>query len=490
MNLSKDSKVHVVGVCGTLMGAFAAYLQKSGYRVSGSDQNVYPPMSDVLRNAGVKLLSPYSAGNLSTLDPSRDVVVIGNTIGAMNPEAVEATQKKFKIFSLPALMEETMLQETSNFVVAGTHGKTTTSSWLAYVLKHANRNPNYFIGGVSLDLPESFVITQLNSGHPFVLEGDEYDTAYWDKVPKFSHYLPNHILLNAIEYDHADIYPNLDAYESVFIKLLNNVRKGGSVIACVDYVSTRKVLEAVKKTGNFKLTTYSKDPKNAQADVVLKEYKLESDQTFTSSWLDRRTDSHFTLKTQMPGEHNALNACAVYLACIQEAGLTSLEALSGIAAFRGVKRRQEVRGEISGVVVIDDFAHHPTAVTETILALKSKYPNRRLLTVFEPRNATSRRKIFQNEYVEAFLKSDHVFIANPYEPEKIPADQVFSSAHLVEELVRRSVAATLLAKLTEKQVDEICSVAQSGDVVVVMSNGGFGGLIPKLLERLKGKGSP
>lgn len=485
MNLPKTSRVHIVGVCGTLMGAFAAYLKKSGYQVSGSDQNVYPPMSDVLKNAGVTLLSPYSYENLSGLDPSKDIIVIGNTISAKNPESIYATQNKFKIYSLPALMEDTMLPTTKNFVVAGTHGKTTTSSWLAFALKHAGRDPNYFIGGVSLDLPESFVVSSLESGRPFVLEGDEYDTAYWDKVPKFSHYLPDHVLLNAIEYDHADIYPNLEAYEAVFIKLLKSVRAGGSVIACLDFPSTVKVLASIESKSSFRLTTYSKDRSHPQAQVVLKEYLGLVDGAFISTWLDRRSQSEFTLRSQMPGEHNALNACAVYLACVQEAGLSSLEAIQGVAEFRGVKRRQEVRGVEDGVTVIDDFAHHPTAVIETIKALRSKYPRQRLTVVFEPRNATSRRKIFQKEYVEAFLGADQVFIAHPYEASKIPEDQLFSSDQLVDDLKMRRSEAHLLPSHTDEQVEAIQKNARSGDVIAVMSNGGFGGLIPKLLDVLK-----
>jgi UDP-N-acetylmuramate: L-alanyl-gamma-D-glutamyl-meso-diaminopimelate ligase len=457
------------------MGAFAAFMKRRGIQVTGSDQNVYPPMSDVLRDAGVKLCSGYRAENL-TADGRPDMVVIGNVIGPTNEEARAAIRGGFAYCSLPEAMEQLLLKKTRNLVVAGTHGKTTTSSLLAHVLFRSGRNPSWFIGGVSRDLPFSFQVSDLKSGSPFVLEGDEYDTAFWDKVPKFNHYLPDDVILTSVEFDHADIYADLAAVKRAFVGLVARVRSGGRMIACLDYPAVREVVQGY----GGELITYGSE---ASTGARFTPGRIRSEgETLRFEICDqgRPVDE---LSLQMPGKHNVMNALAVWIEC-QALGVPVAQVRAALGSFQGVKRRQEVRGEVGGVMVIDDFAHHPTAVRETLRALKAKYAGRRLLTVFEPRSATSRRKIFQKEYAQAFSEAEGIFISVPYDQSKIPEGEQFSSAQLVQDLVHAGNQAFLI-EAVEEGVRQVRAHARPGDVIAVLSNGGFGGFIPKLLEALK-----
>lgn len=461
------------------MGAFAAYLRRAGVRVTGSDQNVYPPMSDVLKNAGVELVSPYGADNVNKIGGKPDMVVVGNVISRGNAE-LEAFQKQGSPYvSLPEFMEKHLLPDTRNIVVAGTHGKTTTSSLMAHTLATCGWGPSYFIGGVSQSLPHSFhVEPNPAQGKCFVLEGDEYDTAFWDKVPKFYHYLPNDVILTSVEYDHADIYPDLAAVEKVFIELIRRIRPGGHLIVCIETDVVRNVVTAAgpkvpvitysRRAGDHADYTFSAlktDAHGIEFDVIEKGKKIDS------------------IRLGLPGEHNALNALAVYIEC-KKLGIDAKAVLAGLASFRGIKRRQEERGEVNGVLVIDDFAHHPTAVRETLKALKQKYQGRRLVAVFEPRSATSRRKVFQKEYTEAFDDADEALIAVAYDQAKIAADNQFSSQDLVAGLRQRGRKADFFMEV-DSGVKLTASHAKKGDVIAVLSNGGFGGFIPKLLDALK-----
>lgn len=471
---SRFKHVHIIGVCGTLMGSFAAFLRREGVRVTGSDQNVYPPMSDVLVQAGVELVSPYSAENLDRIGGRPDLVVVGNVVGKSNPEMEAFQARGDQYVSLPEFMESHLLPKTRNLVVSGTHGKTTTSSLLAHVLAEAGSHPSYFIGGVSQSLPHSFHVD--SGGHHFVLEGDEYDTAFWDKVPKFNHYLPDDVILTSVEYDHADIYPDLQAVKNAFSGLISRIRPGGRLIACVE---TENVRELIRSSG-VPVITYSRNSSDYAdytfSGMISSGEFLEFDVFYRSEFLDR-------VRIRLPGEHNALNALAVYVEC-RELGLASERIKTGLESFRGIKRRQEERGVERGVLVIDDFAHHPTAVRETLKALKLKYPGRRLVAVFEPRSATSRRKVFQKEYGEAFDLADEIRIAVAFDQSKIPSDQQFSSQDLVQDLKDRGKSADFFSQV-EEGVKLVSMVAREGDVVAVLSNGGFGGFIPKLLDALR-----
>jgi UDP-N-acetylmuramate: L-alanyl-gamma-D-glutamyl-meso-diaminopimelate ligase len=467
--------VHVIGVCGTLMGAFAAFLKREGIEVTGSDQNVYPPMSDVLRTAGVKLFTGFSPDNLKQIKP--DLIVIGNVIGASNVEVQAALASGIPYSSLPEAMEKLLLQDTTNIVFSGTHGKTTSSSLMAHVLVECGRDPSYFFGGVAHDLPHSFHVSKTSKGTPFVLEGDEYDTAYWDKVPKFNHYLPDHAILTSVEYDHADIYPDFDAVKRAFAGLLERIRPGGKLIACLDFPEVRALLPRSK----VPVITYG-GPKCVDARYMPADIRCVSG--VTSFKILENGKAVDELSIQLPGLHNVSNALAVWIEC-RELGLDPARARAAFASFRGVKRRQEIRGEVRGVTVMDDFAHHPTAVRETLKALRLKYPDKRLVAVFEPRSATSRRKVFQSEYAQAFQEAAQTFIAAPYDQTKIAVDQQFSSEQLVEDIVRLGKPASVFIEVDGGAV-EVARAAKKGDLIAVMSNGGFGGFIPKLLKALEG----
>lgn len=478
-SLEQLRHVHVIGVCGTLMGSFAASMKRRGLRVTGSDENVYPPMSDVLGAAGVELMSGYRAENLKGLVQAGsrpDLVVIGNVIGPANPEAKEAILNGYAYCSLPEAMEQLLLRETRNLVVAGTHGKTTTSSILAHSLAHAGEEPSYFIGGVSRDLPESFRIGPKRRGGYFVLEGDEYDTAFWDKVPKFNHYLPDDVMLTSVEFDHADIYADFAAVRRAFEGLMDRIRPGGRLIACADYA----VIPEIARRFRGPVTFYG-SAGAAGARYTPGRVRVEGGRTRFEILDEGRAVDELTM--QLPGQHNVLNALAVWLEC-RALGIDAARVRAAFAAFQGVKRRQEERGEVGGVLVIDDFAHHPTAVRETLRALRAKYAGRRLLTVFEPRSATSRRKVFQQDYARAFGEADGVFIAVPYDTGRIDPAEVFSSDQLVSDLTSAGKSADLMATV-DAGVGQVAAAARPGDVVAVLSNGGFGGFIPKLLAALK-----
>ncbi|HLD99646.1 MAG TPA: UDP-N-acetylmuramate--L-alanine ligase [Bdellovibrionota bacterium] len=475
-NFDTIKRVHIIGVCGTLMGAFAAYLKRRGIEVSGSDQNVYPPMSDVLSEAGVHLYLGYKPENILEMKFRPDLVVIGNVIPRVNPEARAAIDGGYAYTSLPEAMEQLLLPLTRNLVVSGTHGKTTTSSMLAHVLVACGKDPSYFIGGVSKDLPFSFHVSDLARGKLFVLEGDEYDTAFWDKVPKFNHYLPDHAVLTSVEYDHADIYPDFASVIRAFEGLVSRIRPGGHLIACFDF----PVIQELAAKAKVPVISYGTDPRSG-ARFTPGRFRMDGELT-RFDVLDQGI-ARDEISLRIPGRHNVLNALAVWIEC-RELGLPRQDVVAGLASFQGVKRRQEVRGEVGGVTVIDDFAHHPTAVRETLRALRLKYSGRRLIAVFEPRSATSRRKIFQSEYGQAFQEADQIFISNPYDQSKIPADEQFSSEQLVEDL-RRTGKTAILMDTVESGVLKCAAVCHAGDIVAVLSNGGFGGFIPKLLETLQ-----
>ncbi len=472
--LSGFKHVHILGVCGTLMGAFAAFLRRSGIRVTGSDQNVYPPMSDVLREAGIELFSPYDPANLDRIGGKPDLVVVGNVISKGNPEMQAFEQRGDEYVSLPEFMERHLLPETRNLVVAGTHGKTTTSSLLAHVLRSAGRDPSYFIGGVSQSLPHSFHVGAAKGC--FVLEGDEYDTAFWDKVPKFNHYLPDDVILTSVEFDHADIYADLAAVKRAFAGLISRIRPGGRLIACIETANVRELIREAK----VPVITYSRNASDGAeytfSSLIVSEAGAEFDVLVRGTKIDR-------VRISLPGEHNALNALAVYIEC-RELGLSADQIRNGLASFGGIKRRQEERGEVRGVLVIDDFAHHPTAVRETLGALAAKYSGRRLVAVFEPRSATSRRKVFQNEYARAFDEADEIHIAVAFDQSKIAPEDQFSSADLVCDLVAHGKNAAFF-ETVEEGVKRVAQSSRPGDVIAVLSNGGFGGFIPKLLDALR-----
>lgn len=450
------------------MGSFAAFLKRSGITVTGSDQNIYPPMSDVLKNVGVEVFSPFSPENLDKTKP--DLVIVGNVIRKINPEMEAVVSRGIKYLSLPSALETMILPDKHPIVVAGTHGKTTTSSMMAWMLEQLGEKPSFFVGGVLNNFPESFRVTDTKY---MVLEGDEYDTSFFDKVPKFTHYLPKDVILTSVEYDHADIYPNMQSLIDAFETLADLANPNGYFIACAEYEIPLRVAHRSRAT----VVTYGL---GIGADSRATNIELSSTGA-KFKWMS--SFGEYNVHLNAPGQHNVLNA----LSCLTLAALRGFDidtAIASLSTFQGVKRRQEVYGQASGITLIDDFAHHPTAVRETIAAVKSKYPTARLVACFEPRSATSRRRIFQQAYGESFDHADIVFIAKPYEPATtVPNPDVFSTEELLSDLQTRGKRAKLLST-ADDGVRNLARDLKSGDVVLVMSNGGFDGLLPRLLKSI------
>lgn len=464
--LNKGAHVHLMGICGTAMGSLAGILKSMGYQVSGSDQSVYPPMSTQLTNLGIKLQEGYRAENLH---PRPDMVIVGNVISKNNPEAQALLSSDIPYTSLPKAMGEFVIDKRQSIVMAGTHGKTTTTSMMAWVAETCGLKPGFLIGGVPENFSHSF---RKPDGDWFVIEGDEYDTAFFDKVPKFVHYRPKHVILTSIEFDHADIYADLDAVKSAFRTLVQLIPKDGTLVACVDDKNVRELLPLAQ----CKVVTYGIQSGDFQA---VERATLMNRSHFA---VQRGGKKIADIALKMFGEHNTQNALAVYAL-----GVTlkwpEHQILQGLASFGGVKRRQQFLGEPGGVAVIEDFAHHPTAVRMTIDSIRERYPDRRVLAVFEPRSATSRRKIFQRDYVEAFRRADASFIAEAFDQTKIDEEQRFSSGQLVDDLNSQGANAHL-GKDVDQLVKQIHSTAHKGDVVLIMSNGGFGGIYQKLMSVL------
>ena len=464
-------RVHLVGVGGTGMGSFAGMLKAAGHVVSGSDENVYPPMSDMLRTWGIQTLTPYAPANLDAAKP--DLVIIGNVIRRVNPEATEVRARRIPQMSFPAALGSLFLQRAHSVVVAGTHGKTTTSSLMAHVLVSGGRDPSFLVGGVTQNYSGNF---RIGKGEHFVVEGDEYDTAYWDKGPKFLHYQPRTAILTSVEFDHADIYRDLAHYESSFDKFVRLVPENGHLVVSAAYPNAVKLAQA----SPARITTYAASP-DVTADFTARDLRYSA------------AGAHFEVLEKgtrvvgidlpMSGAHNVENALGV-IAAARGLGLSYEEIAVGLATFSGVKRRQEVRAEVGGVLVIDDFAHHPTAVRETVAAIHHRYPDRRLWAIFEPRSNTSRRNIHQEEYAHAFVGAARVSLKVPEHHDKVPLGEELDVPRLIEELKGQGFqaeGATQVAPLVQLAASE----ARAGDVLLVMSNGAFGGFIETLLTALR-----
>ena len=465
-------RIHLVGVAGTGMGAFAGMLKAAGYAVSGSDENVYPPMSDMLREWGIDVFTPYAAENLDRASP--DLVVIGNVIRRVNPEATAVRERGLRQMSFPAAFGSLILAGKHSVVIVGTHGKTTVSALMAHVLVEAGLDPSFLVGGVTVNYGGNF---RLGRGEHVVVEGDEYDTAYFDKGPKFLHYRARTAILTSVEFDHADIYRDLEHYESAFQGFARTLPADGVVAVSASYP---RAVALMQEATAARVVTYAV---NGKADFRADDESFDSD------------GAHFTIRGMknketdvvlpMSGYHNIENATGVFAAA-RALGLSRETIAKAFRTFKGVKRRQEPRGEVGGVMVLDDFAHHPTAVRETIEGIRQRYPERRLWAVFEPRSNTSRRNIHQAEYVTALTGADLVTIREPEPHDKVPADQRLNVGAIVQQLNAQGVIADASAEV-ETLVDRVSSNARPNDLLLVMSNGSFGGFIPSVLERLKAR---
>ena len=457
--------VHLMGICGTGMASLAGMLKKMGFHVTGSDQNVYPPMSDLLRNLAIPVMEGYAARNLAT---SPDLVVVGNVITRQNPEAIALARMGLPYLSFPQAIRHFAIGDKRSIVISGTHGKTTTSSMVAWLLDRAGLEPAFMIGGI----PNNFGVNfRLSAGNYFVVEGDEYDTAFFDKGPKFLHYLPWIVVLTSVEYDHADIYRDLHHVKESFRKLIRLIPQDGLLIVNADDpVATELAVDAI-----CPVSPYSMDGRGEWNGT----YEMDE-------------DGSVHLKVSNRGEGDS---------CPQDGSLRSpqpleparrsrsgrfLEAPAGAIAgaaetLQGAKRRQEVLGERRGILAIDDFAHHPTAVRETIAAVKDRYRGRRLIAVFEPRSNSSRRSIFQEQYGQAFDCADLILIPEPPMMEKVPVGERFSSARLVEDLKTRGRDARYFPS-TDKLLENLIEQTSEGDVVLFMSNGAFDNLPRRFMD--------
>jgi UDP-N-acetylmuramate: L-alanyl-gamma-D-glutamyl-meso-diaminopimelate ligase len=455
------------------MGSFAGLLKAAGYEVTGSDQQVYPPMSEMLAAWGIQVLSPYSPANLEKARP--DLVIVGNVIRRENPEAEAVREQNLPQMSFPAALEELFLQQRHSVVVAGTHGKTTTSALIAHVLVAAGKDPSFLVGGVARNYDTNY---RLGRGPHFVVEGDEYDTAYFDKGPKFLHYRPRTAILTSVELDHADIYRDLAHYQSAFEIFVRLLPASGTLAVSASYPNAVEIA----RDAAARVVLYS-GREGVSADYTARGVSFSAKGArFT---ILERGKPLGELELGIGGSHNVENALGVFAAA-RELGLSPEEIGRGFASFRGVRRRQEVLGELDGILVVDDFAHHPTAVRETLSAIRLQYPSRKIWAVFEPRSNTSRRNIHQQEYAGAFAGAARATIKVPEHHDKVPLDQELDVPKLLQELRQRGIEADS-AMDVQQLVDQVSNSAKPGDLVLAMSNGSFGGFVDKLLKALSSR---
>ena len=464
---------HLIGICGTAMASLAGMLQARGHKVTGSDQNVYPPMSTQLEELGIEIMTGYKAENT---DLPRDITVVGNTIMRGNPELEEVLNRKLEYRSQAEVVREEFIRGRKSLVVAGTHGKTTTTSIAAWVCEVGGLDPTFLVGGVVQNFGQSFRVTDSDY---FVIEGDEYDTAFFDKKPKFMSYLPEIAIVNNIEFDHADIYKDLDAIKWQFSRLMNLVPGNGRLICGVDSPVVVEVLDQMKGKLFTTVETFGVGP---DAKWQARDISLDTDKTRFSVYCADEHWADFT--THLIGDFNIRNCLAVIIAA-DAWGISKEKIQEAFNTFQSVKRRMEVRGVERGVTVIDDFAHHPTAVDETLRALRQRYADNRLIAIFEPRSRTSRLSVFEDRYKDAFVHADQVIIAGVFNVEDA---KTYGDVMNVQRLVANIAATGKQAEtLTDADaiIDHLSPDLKDGDVVAIMSNGGFGGIHEKLLDVLR-----
>lgn len=485
MKLKGGSTIYFMGIGGTGMAAVAGLCQEAGYNVIGSDGAIYPPMSTMLEELQIKVLTPYSSENLDSAKP--DLVVTANALSRGHVELEALLRSGIPYTSFPKLMGDEFLSKRISIVVTGTHGKTTTSSLLAHILNELGEDPGFVIGGIPHNFPRSF---RLGEGKTFVIEGDEYDTAFFDKGPKFLHYHPHHLIINNIEYDHADIYPNVEAIERQFENVAKLVPATGAILANWDDPRVKNIFSRINPTARLvKVSTTGKDK---SADVYLDQWSAREKNRGTQIWsasIHTKTWGLLELETTLSGIHMLANVTQV-VATIESLMLggfirkVDAEKLSAaMTTFKSVARRLDHLGHAGDVDVFEDFAHHPTAVGLVIEGFKAVYPNRKLHVAFEPKNATSRRNTFQNDYVKKFSLADAVYIGPCPEDKRIPAEQRMNTAQLAGEIGRKAAAFQSNEDLLNRMIDSI----KPGDAVIFMSAGSFSGIQYRLLDALKGK---
>jgi len=463
------------------MASLAGMLKQRGFRVTGSDAAAYPPMSDFLAELGIPVAQPFDPRNL---EPRPDLVVVGNAMSRGNLELEQVLDQRIPFCSLPQLLHDEFLVGKNVLVVAGTHGKTTTTSMLAWIFETAGLQPSFLIGGIAENFGRSF---GLGEGQHFILEGDEYDTAFFDKGPKFLHYFPDSVILTSVEFDHADIYKDLDAVETAFKRLVNLVPQRGRVVAFdpgeVSGESRSASIDRCLKKAFCRVERYGAlDRARDRAGWRIENLKLNEERTSWSVVRDGKPWADF--KFPLGGEYNVWNAtAAAALAANYEISKDVIA--QALATFRSVKRRLELKAEVNGITIIDDFAHHPTAIEQTILALRARYPQSRLWVVLEPRSNTMRRNVLQDALTRSLALADQVVIAAIFKSEAIPEPERLDLNRVVSEIQKRGKQARIFAD-ADAIVNAIVPELRERDVVAILSNGGFGGIYEKLPQRLRG----
>jgi len=473
-SLEANAHIHLMGICGTAMASLAGLLQKLNYQISGSDTSYYPPMSNLLEEMNIVLYENYTSANLNLNSKDKpDLVIIGNVIRKEYEEAIALLDSDIFYMSLPEAIGQFVIEDRQSIVVAGTHGKTTTTSLLSWVAEVCQKQPGFLIGGIAENFQKSF---QLPKSDLFIIEGDEYDTVFYDKVPKFIYYRPFVSVITSIEFDHADIYKNLDEIKKVFSRLLELTSKEGGVIVHAEDKNVADVLRSFDKNN---ILTYGL----TQGDYTARDIKSTKDLTiFTVFKHDKKL---IEIASSLFGDYNILNI----LATVATADFLSWpldKVKQGLSSFEGIKRRQEIIGQPNNIVVIEDFAHHPTAVKMTISAISKRFVDKNIFVVFEPRSATSRRKVFQEAYLEAFsINSKATYlISKPFNQDGIKEENRFSAELLIKELTEKKIKAYLMQS-NQDIISFLKTTAKSNDAILIMSNGDFNGIYKELLLALE-----
>jgi UDP-N-acetylmuramate: L-alanyl-gamma-D-glutamyl-meso-diaminopimelate ligase len=466
--MNEKNHIHLIGICGTAMASLAGMLQQRGFRVTGSDAAAYPPMSNFLASLGIPVHQPFAVDNLN---PRPDLVVVGNVVSRGNVELEHVLDRRIPFASLPQVLHDEFLHGKEVLVVAGTHGKTTTTSILAWIFQSAGLQPSFLIGGIAENFGSSF---QLGQGKHFILEGDEYDTAFFDKGPKFLHYFPDAVILTSVEFDHADIYKDLDAVETAFKRLVNLVPKRGRIVG----FDTGDSIDRCLARAFCPVERYGSSPR---ADWRITDLHFDPARTTWTVLHDGKPWASFEFP--LAGEYNVWNATAA-AALAAGCGIDKAEISTALKTFKSVKRRLEVRATINGITIIDDFAHHPTAIAGTLKALRSRYPRARLWVILEPRSNTLRRNVFQSDLAKSLALADEVVVAEVFKSEAIPESERLDLAVVAHDLQKNGRQARIVPTV-DGIVQLVAPELRAGDVVAILSNGGFGGIYEKLPERLQ-----
>lgn len=473
---SKQKHIHMISIGGSAMAPLAGMLRERGYRVTGSDAGVYPPASTLLKSLGISFATAFDAKNLT---PAPDLIVVGNAISRGNVEVEEMLDRRLPHRSLPEVLEEEFLPGHHSVVVSGTHGKTTTTALLAWTFHVAGKHPNFLVGGVAENFGKSY---GLEGGNEFILEGDEYDSAYWDKAAKFFHYAPDDLVITSVEFDHADIYSDFDAYQLAFKRLVNLVPRRGRVIVWGD-ADAGEALRKVTEKAFCPVIAYGFEPTN---DWIASDVAIENDQMRFRVHYRKEFFGEFVLNAT--GRHNVLNALAALIVA-QGRGIRSEDIQKAFATFQSVKRRMDVKGEIDNILVVDDFAHHPTAIRATIEAARLRWPGRKLWAILEPRSNSMRRRVFQDALPQALALGDHVILGAVHRAGLLTDDQRLDPETVVAAVRSLGKDARVLPG-ADAIADFLAVEARPGDLLLVMSNGSFDGLCEKLLKRLSAPQSP